>query len=161
MGFISYVVVTGVGAVLAATGVGVPIAGMLGFSAAGPVAGSLAAGAQAYVGNVAAGSVFSTVQALAMAAPVWWWCWQTGDFPLCLGRRILCYCIPMCFNACISLFRTDLTSIQMNLLLQNSSLVRNGQKPECWIKAHKGVFLQLLDQIPQARLGLFSIEDTR
>lgn len=71
MGFISYVVVTGVGAVLAATGVGVPIAGMLGFSAAGPVAGSLAAGAQAYVGNVAAGSIFSTVQALAMAAPVW------------------------------------------------------------------------------------------
>ena len=52
-----------------AAGVGLPIAGLLGFSAAGPVAGSLAAGAQAYVGNVAAGSVFAAVQALAMAAP--------------------------------------------------------------------------------------------
>jgi hypothetical protein len=37
-----------------------------GFSAAGPVAGSIAAGAQAAVGNVAAGSGFAFCQTVAM-----------------------------------------------------------------------------------------------
>nr|XP_018916052.1 PREDICTED: uncharacterized protein LOC109043325 [Bemisia tabaci] len=69
MGFLTWAVVSVVGGAVAMTGVGLPVAGLLGFSAAGPVAGSLAAGAQAYVGNVAAGSAFAAVQALAMAAP--------------------------------------------------------------------------------------------
>ncbi|RZF35497.1 hypothetical protein LSTR_LSTR010188 [Laodelphax striatellus] len=42
------------------------VGGWLGFSAVGPVAGSVAAGAQAAVGSVAAGSAFAAVQSVAM-----------------------------------------------------------------------------------------------
>jgi len=45
----------------------VPLLNIFGFSAAGPVAGSLAALYQAYIGNVAAGSLFALAQAAAMA----------------------------------------------------------------------------------------------
>lgn len=67
MGILTYCVVTGVSALVASTGIGVPLLGAIGFSAAGPVAGSMAAGAQAFVGNVAAGSFFAAAQAAAMA----------------------------------------------------------------------------------------------
>ncbi|KAI9441746.1 hypothetical protein H4582DRAFT_2073887 [Lactarius indigo] len=40
--------------------------GVVGFSAAGPVAGSVAAGIQAGIGNVAAGSLFAAAQSVAM-----------------------------------------------------------------------------------------------
>ncbi|KAH8980744.1 hypothetical protein EDB86DRAFT_2978724 [Lactarius hatsudake] len=40
--------------------------GAVGFSAAGPVTGSIAAGIQAGIGNVAAGSLFATAQSVAM-----------------------------------------------------------------------------------------------
>ncbi|KAI9482505.1 hypothetical protein BDB00DRAFT_857633 [Zychaea mexicana] len=70
MGLIAFAVVTVVGAIIISTGVGVPLAAAMGFAATGPVAGSLAAGAQAFVGNVAAGSIFAGLQALSMAAPV-------------------------------------------------------------------------------------------
>ncbi|WVQ81252.1 hypothetical protein IAT38_003374 [Cryptococcus sp. DSM 104549] len=45
-----------------------PLLGLAGFSATGPVAGGLAAGAQGafYSGNVLAGSVFATLQSAAM-----------------------------------------------------------------------------------------------
>ncbi|KAI0289368.1 hypothetical protein BC826DRAFT_1032338 [Russula brevipes] len=44
--------------------------GLVGFGAAGPVAGSLAAGWQASIGSVAAGSVFSTIQSVAMGGAI-------------------------------------------------------------------------------------------
>lgn len=71
MGVLAWAAVTGVGAV---TMVAFPplagvVAQYLGFSAAGPIAGSLAAGAQAYMGNIAAGSTFAYLQAAAMAIP--------------------------------------------------------------------------------------------
>ncbi|KAI8141289.1 cuticular protein hypothetical 43 [Fennellomyces sp. T-0311] len=69
MGFFAFLIVSTVGAVLLCTGIGAPIAGALGFAITGPVAGSLAAGAQAFIGNVAAGSIFAGLQAMAMAAP--------------------------------------------------------------------------------------------
>jgi len=40
--------------------------GVVGFSAAGPVAGSIAAGMQAGIGNVVAGSLFAGAQSVAM-----------------------------------------------------------------------------------------------
>ncbi|EPS97650.1 hypothetical protein FOMPIDRAFT_1024944 [Fomitopsis schrenkii] len=43
-----------------------PALGLLGFSAAGPVAGGIAAGIQAGMGNIAAGSLFAGAQAIAM-----------------------------------------------------------------------------------------------
>jgi len=46
----------------------IPFLKFLGFSAVGPVAGSLAALYQAYVGNVAAGSLFAIAQAAVMGA---------------------------------------------------------------------------------------------
>jgi len=53
------------------TGVlGPPILGLVGFSAAGPVAGSIAAGIQSTIGNVAAGSLFVGAQAAAMGQGV-------------------------------------------------------------------------------------------
>ncbi|KAI7858789.1 hypothetical protein BDC45DRAFT_531333 [Circinella umbellata] len=67
MGLLCYTLVTVAGGAIAATGVGVPLIGLMGFSAAGPVAGTVAAGAQAYVGNVVAGSIFAGLQTLAMA----------------------------------------------------------------------------------------------
>ncbi|KAH8980745.1 hypothetical protein EDB86DRAFT_2978725 [Lactarius hatsudake] len=42
------------------------VLGLIGFSAIGPVAGSIAAGSQAAIGNVAAGSLFATLQSIAM-----------------------------------------------------------------------------------------------
>lgn len=45
------------------------VAPMMGFGSVGVGAGTTAAAAQAYYGNVAAGSIFSTLQAVAMAAP--------------------------------------------------------------------------------------------
>ncbi|KAI8436932.1 hypothetical protein MSG28_010358 [Choristoneura fumiferana] len=45
------------------------VAPMLGFGSSGIAAGSTAAAAQAYYGNVAAGSIISTLTSVAMAAP--------------------------------------------------------------------------------------------
>lgn len=42
------------------------IAGWMGFSSVGPVAGSMAAAAQSTAGNVAAGSTFANLQSMAM-----------------------------------------------------------------------------------------------
>lgn len=69
MGIISYIVVTGVGTIVTSTGIGAEILPYIGFSSAGPMVGSIAAGAQAYVGNIAAGSLFATLQSIAMTAP--------------------------------------------------------------------------------------------
>jgi len=44
--------------------------GVIGFSAVGPVAGSIAAGLQAGIGNVAAGSLFAMAQSAAMGGAV-------------------------------------------------------------------------------------------
>jgi len=44
-----------------------PIAGLMGFGATGVVAGSLAAAWQAYIGNVAAGSLFAMLQGIGAA----------------------------------------------------------------------------------------------
>ena len=44
----------------------VPVLGILGFSAAGPVAGSIAAGYQSSIGLVQAGGVFAWCQSAAM-----------------------------------------------------------------------------------------------
>ncbi|KAG6901521.1 hypothetical protein C0995_010895 [Termitomyces sp. Mi166 len=44
----------------------VPVLGLVGFSAAGPVAGTMAAGIQAGMGSVAAGSSFALAQSIAM-----------------------------------------------------------------------------------------------
>ncbi|KAH9067535.1 hypothetical protein EDB87DRAFT_3643 [Lactarius vividus] len=44
--------------------------GVVGFSAAGPVAGTMAAGIQAGIGNVAAGSLFATAQSVAMGGAI-------------------------------------------------------------------------------------------
>ncbi|KAI7879956.1 hypothetical protein K492DRAFT_178262 [Lichtheimia hyalospora FSU 10163] len=67
MGIITYCAVTGVAALVTSTGIGVPLLGAIGFTSAGPVAGSFAAGAQAYVGNVVAGSFFAAAQAATMS----------------------------------------------------------------------------------------------
>ncbi|CAD8214114.1 unnamed protein product [Paramecium pentaurelia] len=55
--------------IVAGTGTVVTKAGLAiyGFSSIGPVAGSMAAAAQASVGNVAAGSLFALAQGTAMA----------------------------------------------------------------------------------------------
>jgi len=42
------------------------ILGVIGFGAAGPIAGSFAAWIQSLIGNVIAGSLFATVQSFAM-----------------------------------------------------------------------------------------------
>ncbi|KAI0062765.1 hypothetical protein BV25DRAFT_1825308 [Artomyces pyxidatus] len=46
------------------------VVGLVGFGAAGPVAGTLAAGMQAGIGNVVAGSSFAVVQSIGMGAAV-------------------------------------------------------------------------------------------
>ncbi|KAI0264189.1 hypothetical protein BC834DRAFT_970915 [Gloeopeniophorella convolvens] len=46
------------------------ILGIVGFGAAGPVAGTIAAGVQAGIGNVAAGSLFALAQSVAMGGGV-------------------------------------------------------------------------------------------
>ncbi|CAG4987041.1 unnamed protein product [Parnassius apollo] len=59
------------GAVIYGTaGIGAPlVAPLLGFSSSGIVAGSTAAAAQAYYGNLAAGSIISQLTSIAMVAP--------------------------------------------------------------------------------------------
>ncbi|KAK0470045.1 uncharacterized protein EV420DRAFT_1634481 [Desarmillaria tabescens] len=47
-----------------------PALGLVGFSAAGPVAGTFAAAAQSGIGNVAAGSTFAVVQSMAMGGAI-------------------------------------------------------------------------------------------
>ncbi|KAJ4406487.1 hypothetical protein N0V85_004505 [Neurospora sp. IMI 360204] len=59
-------VVAGLIAVAAPAIVTAPILAALGFGAAGPVAGTAAAAAQAALGNVVAGSAFSIAQSAAM-----------------------------------------------------------------------------------------------
>jgi hypothetical protein len=54
------------GATAVVTGTTSAAMSLVGFSSAGPVAGSLAAAWQASIGNVVAGSLFSTVQGAAM-----------------------------------------------------------------------------------------------
>ncbi|KAF9653977.1 hypothetical protein BDM02DRAFT_3107161 [Thelephora ganbajun] len=48
----------------------VPVLNVIGFSAAGPVAGTLAAGIQSGIGNVAASSLFASAQAIATGAAI-------------------------------------------------------------------------------------------
>jgi len=50
----------------------VTVLGVIGFAATGPVAGSVAAGAQSmfYGGAVSAGSWFAVAQSIAMATPI-------------------------------------------------------------------------------------------
>lgn len=70
MGFLAWVAVTAVGAaVIALPCLAAACLPCLGFGALGPVAGGLAAAAQSWVGSVAAGSIFATLQAMAMMAP--------------------------------------------------------------------------------------------
>ncbi|KAK0213884.1 hypothetical protein IW262DRAFT_1407142 [Armillaria fumosa] len=47
------------------------ILGLVGFGAAGPVAGSLAALIQSSIGNVATGSLFALLQCIAMGGSLW------------------------------------------------------------------------------------------
>ncbi|XP_059052266.1 uncharacterized protein LOC131846864 [Achroia grisella] len=72
MGLVSAIVVNVVGgAVIYGTGglgLGL-VAPMLGFGSAGIAAGSTAAAAQAYYGNLVAGSIISKLTAAAMVAP--------------------------------------------------------------------------------------------
>ena len=65
MGLIAWAIVAGVGG-LVITPLVAPLLPLIGFSTLGPVAGSLAAAAQSYVGAVAAGSFFAAAQAFAM-----------------------------------------------------------------------------------------------
>lgn len=71
MGLFSAIIV-GVagGAVIMTGGIGLGlVAPMLGISSTGIVAGSTAAAAQAYVGNVVAGSTLAKLTSMAMLAP--------------------------------------------------------------------------------------------
>ncbi|KAI5302629.1 hypothetical protein KEM56_000504 [Ascosphaera pollenicola] len=54
------------GAVWVASKAATTVLGAVGFGAAGPVAGTVAAAWQASIGNVAAGSVFAACQSVAM-----------------------------------------------------------------------------------------------
>lgn len=72
MGLLAAIVVNVVGgAVIYLTGgLAAPwIASLLGFSSTGIVAGSTAAAAQAFYGNVASGSIISMLTAIAMGSP--------------------------------------------------------------------------------------------
>ncbi|CAB4475372.1 hypothetical protein RhiirA5_359236 [Rhizophagus irregularis] len=69
MGFFSAAFVAVVGGAAIAVGGGPIVVGLLGISETGVVAGSLAAGAQAYVGNVAAGSILAKLTSIAMLSP--------------------------------------------------------------------------------------------
>lgn len=72
MGLVAFDIVTGIGAAIIALPILAPaVLPLIGFSAVGPVAGGLAAGAQAFVGSVAAGfaSLFQRYSPRAMAAP--------------------------------------------------------------------------------------------
>ncbi|EXX63676.1 hypothetical protein RhiirA5_359232 [Rhizophagus irregularis] len=69
MGLLAAAVVYVVGGAAIAVGAGPVAAGLFGISQSGIVAGSVAAGAQAFVGNVAAGSVLAQLTSMAMLAP--------------------------------------------------------------------------------------------
>jgi len=69
MGLFSAVVVGTVGSVALLVGGPPLLLGALGFSGSGILAGSAAASAQAYVGNVAAGSILAKLTSMAMLAP--------------------------------------------------------------------------------------------
>ncbi|GBC05144.1 hypothetical protein RclHR1_06060002 [Rhizophagus clarus] len=69
MGFLAAVTVAVVGGAAIAVGAGPIAAGLFGISQTGIIAGSTAAAAQAYVGNVAAGSVLAKLTSMAMLAP--------------------------------------------------------------------------------------------
>ncbi|RKO89651.1 hypothetical protein BDK51DRAFT_44397 [Blyttiomyces helicus] len=63
MGFLAFAMMWLVGwAALSLSPAGVPIAASIGFSATGPVAGTIAPAAQSYIGSVAAGSTFAKLQ---------------------------------------------------------------------------------------------------
>ncbi|PCH38591.1 hypothetical protein WOLCODRAFT_64885 [Wolfiporia cocos MD-104 SS10] len=62
---------------------------VVGFSAAGPVAGSIAAGIQACIGNVAAGSLFAVCQSVAMGGAIpWLWTATATAFGTVVGGAI-------------------------------------------------------------------------
>lgn len=71
---------TSVGAGIGAVTVGAGTAGLslAGFTSSGVLAGSMAAGIQAGIGNVAAGSLFATMQALGAGAMI-------GALPVVVG----------------------------------------------------------------------------
>ncbi|KAI8825039.1 uncharacterized protein EV422DRAFT_243182 [Fimicolochytrium jonesii] len=70
MGVIAWLAVTTIGGAALLVPPAAPVVGgILGFSRIGPVAGTIAASAQAYVGAVAAGSTFAVLQSAAMLAP--------------------------------------------------------------------------------------------
>lgn len=72
MGLFSYIVVTVVGgAVMTVCPPLAPaVASAVGIGSVGIGAGTLAASAHAYVGNLAAGSVIAGLQSIAMVAPI-------------------------------------------------------------------------------------------
>ena len=78
---IGKVIMIGTGATLALVGGG---AALLGFSSAGIAAGSVAAGTQAGIGNVAAGSLFAAAQS-AGASGVFTYLGTTGGGALLAG----------------------------------------------------------------------------
>ncbi|PBL03937.1 hypothetical protein ARMGADRAFT_1004597 [Armillaria gallica] len=66
-----YFIIGGVIVGIALTPVVLPhTLGLLGFGAAGPVAGGLAAAAQSGMGNVAAGGLFALLQSIAMGGSI-------------------------------------------------------------------------------------------
>jgi hypothetical protein len=69
MGLFSAAAVAIVGGAALAVGAGPAVVGLLGISETGVIAGGVAAGAQAYVGNVAAGSILAKLTSIAMLSP--------------------------------------------------------------------------------------------
>lgn len=69
MRLLAWATVTVIGGLAIATGTAPLVAGLLGFGSTGVGMGTLAAGAQAYVGNVGVGTVFAMMQHAAMVAP--------------------------------------------------------------------------------------------
>ncbi|XXQ34575.1 Interferon-induced 6-16 family [Plasmodiophora brassicae] len=71
MGLLASLTVVGFGFLIKTTGlpllVSSAVVEWLGFSVVGPVAGSIAAAAQSFAGNIASGSIFSSLQSFAMA----------------------------------------------------------------------------------------------
>ncbi|GBC05149.1 hypothetical protein RclHR1_06060007 [Rhizophagus clarus] len=70
MGLFAAAAVSVVGGAAIMLGGGPLVAGLFGISQTGIIAGSTAAAAQAYVGNVAAGSVLAQLTSMAMLAPI-------------------------------------------------------------------------------------------
>lgn len=68
MGIFSFIIVTVLGgAAMYCSPLLVPVANILGFGSAGVRAGTIAAWAQSYIGNVAPKSLFSYLQSVAMS----------------------------------------------------------------------------------------------